>query len=260
MSRSTKKLAAVALAVITCCASTPSLSSVAGTGGSTEITQLMNNMELIYNGIDGAETALNTVRQYKKQLEQFQQTTKQFEQLGKGNFLKNANDLVKSLTGVNLYESALLSVKGSLIQQKKAYDKRMADAKARNMTMSEYQQVLEKKISDGDGIAKATMEYEQDTMKQVNEDYAFAREQQSILTAELSQSASIGVLNNQMNRIVQQNARLIAIMAKSINTDTIEKQTKESEKNQQTINMQNGLIGTEAFIRQRRENSLKTGN
>lgn len=45
--------------------------TVAGFGGSTEITQLMNNAELLKMGVDGAQTAVTTVNQYMVQIEQY---------------------------------------------------------------------------------------------------------------------------------------------------------------------------------------------
>jgi hypothetical protein len=67
----TPRIASLSLAVLLAIASLPAESgTVAGFGGSTEITQLANNVQLGLSYIEQVDIALNSARQYKLMLDQ----------------------------------------------------------------------------------------------------------------------------------------------------------------------------------------------
>jgi hypothetical protein len=203
--------------------------TVAGMGGSTEITQLMNNMELAAVGIDSAATSITQAQSYVMQ--QIQNYRQMLNALNTNPLTKLSNiaDVKKTLDNLKKFRSALTNLTGSVDKQKSFFDKRITEAKLLKLTAAQYIEKNAIEIEQGNEKAKARLVREEAILEQVEADYAFVKEKQDELGGDLGTNQALDVMNSQMNRIVQQNAQMIAIMAKANNSEINDKEIAERE-------------------------------
>ncbi len=202
----------LSIAVAGCVAGPVRASSVIG---STEPTQIMNNLELIKVALDGAITAKTTVEQYITQVQQFG-----IDKLNIAKLLGLPEGLVgdslKALNDMKAFKNALTSLHGSLGQQASAIEKRVMEARLSGRSWKTY---LEDVASDAGRYEKRAVErlkYEEQVIEQVQSDYQFARNLQSKIPDTVGQHQSIQMLNTQMNRVITQNAKMLEVVSATI--------------------------------------------
>lgn len=181
----------------------------------TEVTQLLNNAELIKVAMDGATTAAKTVEQYALQLQQYQNMLDNTQKLAS---LPGAlgQDSLKALGDLTAYKQALTQLTGSLDTQREAIDRRLTEARVSGRTWQEYMGGVAADVASGKQRAIERLKYEDQVIKQVQSDYEFARGLQSQIPATVGQHQSIQMLNTQMNRVITQNAKLLEVVSASI--------------------------------------------
>ena len=196
--------------------------------GSTEPTQIMNNLELIKVALDGAITAKKTVEQYITQVQQFG-----IDKLNIAKLLGLPEGLVgdslKALNDMRAFKDALSSLHGSLGQQASAIEKRVMEAR---LSGKDWKTYLEDVASDAGRYQQRAVErikYEEQIIEQVQADYQFARNLQSKIPDTVGQHQSIQMLNTQMNRVITQNGKLLEVISRSTSRDQIEKDAGKAE-------------------------------
>lgn len=211
-----------AFALAACCGV-----SVAGggmTGGATEITQILNNAELVKVAADGATTAQKTVQQYMTQLQQYQIQLQNIRGLD-GIPAGMGGDAMKAVNDMMRFKQALTNLTGSLGQQSSIMEQRMAEARVGGKGWNGYVQQVAADAASGNKRAIERLKYEESVLQQVQSDYQFARNVQEQIPATVGQHQSLQMLNAQMNRVITQNAKILEVLSA-----TVAKQAQEEHK------------------------------
>jgi P-type conjugative transfer protein TrbJ len=187
-------------------------SSGAAGGAATEVTQIMNNVQLAKSAADGALTAQNTVSQYLIQLEQYKTQLMNLQGLDPRVILATVRDTERQIANLASFKGALSRVQGSVAQQNQVYDQRFTEAKLLNLPWDQYIRRVSEDVNSGNGRAKARIEREEAVLMQVESDYAFARQKQQEIPAAVGQHQSLQLMNEQLNRLVTQNAQVITML------------------------------------------------
>ena len=222
----------------------------AATGGATELTQVANNVELVKSSLDTASIAQNTISKYLLQLQQYQAQVVNMTGVNPQTLATNTTDINSSYAAVQNYSSALQALQGSLATQQSAMDQRLVEAKLSNLSWPDYVNQVQAAASTGNEKAKARIANEQAVMQQVDSDYQFAREQQAQIPANVGVQQSLQQLNSQMNRVVTQNAQMIAIMAKANGSDKAADDTR-AVTSLQRAQIVDAAVQRQAALRQR---------
>lgn len=134
--------------------------SVAGFGGSTEITQIMNNLELVKQVMQEAETVRNTLQSamyLKKSLQQMDP-----RELAR--MLQRPLDEVRAMASMH-------DQLGGLIDSERDLFKRMGrfkdGAQSQNMTPSEYLKALSEQAAAGGEVYEKSLDADQKRIKDV---------------------------------------------------------------------------------------------
>jgi type IV secretion system protein TrbJ len=188
------------------------------TGVASEVTQLLNNGELIKVAIDDATTASTVVSQYATQIEQFN-----IDKLNIAALLGLppglAADSVSILRNLTSYKQAITQLQGSLSQEQQLMSSRLAEARLGGTDLQTYLANVARDVATGNGKAVVRLQQEDAALQQVQSDYEFARNLQDQIPATIGQQQSLQMLNAHMNRVVTQNAKVIELMTASLNRD-----------------------------------------
>lgn len=189
--------------------------TVAGFGGGTEVTQIMNNGELIKVSMDSAQTAVATASAHMTQLEQYRVQLMNAQGVDPNVFISNIRETAKVYKKLKGYSDSVTTLYGSLKNQVENIDENKMAAQMLNLTWDLYLQKTVNEAENGNEVAKKRIEYARDVMEQVDEDYKFVKEQMGEIGGAMGQHQSMKILNNQMNKLVSQNARISAMMARA---------------------------------------------
>lgn len=212
-------------AVVAACmaASLPS-HAAGGAGMATEFTQLANNVELAAGVSQQIKTVAQLAQQYALQLKQFEQQWLAGLPTQAMTVYSTIQGVQKELAAVSRYQQSLVQAGSSVQQLQTLIAQRQAQAKLANMPFDQYVAVQSALIERGDLRAKQRLSNESEVMAQVNEDLSFAREQSGKISGTLGVHQAVNLLNKQMNRMVLQNARVLALMAQERGTEAAEKE------------------------------------
>lgn len=221
-------------------------------GGATEFTQMMNNGELITVASSSTQQAITQANQYVKQIEQWQMQVRNLATLkdlpqGITQAVKSYNDYVK-------LRNSLTNLYGSLNQEKAALENRFTEANLLHMGWSEYQAAVAKDVAAKKQKAVTRMEQEQAILDQVQEDYTHAREMQDKVATTDGMHGALQLMNEQMNKLIVQNARLMQVITTTQMADSKTKIAEEAESAEKRRLIQDYLIKQEDAIRQRQSN------
>jgi conjugal transfer/entry exclusion protein len=208
-----------------------------GFAGATEVTQLLNNGELLKVASDGAVTAAKTVQQYMLQIQQYQTQLQNIQQLA-GLPAGLGTDAVKAYQSLNAYKNALTTLQGSVSQQRSVIDMRLTEARLSGMSWPTYLDSVQSDVNLHRGRAIERLQYEQTVLQQVQSDYDFARNLQSSIPTTVGVHQSVQMLNTQMNRVVTQNAKLLEVVSMTLNKAAEQDSQKALDKTQLTTNLE----------------------
>ncbi|TWO71461.1 hypothetical protein FN976_11130 [Caenimonas sedimenti] len=183
--------------------------------GATEPTQLMNNLELLKIAIDQALSAKKLIQKYALQMEQFGLEQLNIQSLA-GLPAGLAPDALKAFNDVMQYKQALENLQGSLTVQSRAIEQRMTEARLLGKGWKGYLVDVAAEASRREKRAIERLRYEETVIKQVQSDYAFARNLQNQIPSTVGQHQSIQMLNTQMNRVITQNGKLLEVVSASV--------------------------------------------
>ena len=210
-----KKLA-LALVISGLSVSTFSLAgSVAGFGGSTEITQLMNNAELLKLGVDTSQTSITTVNQYMMQIEQYRNqiiNTIGIDPMRSTQELAQLDDSYRRLSN---YRNQLVQTQGSMNTQLDAWDQRYTAAKVGNRTLAQQLQVEAQLRDQRNAVAIERARRDEEIMQEVNNDIVALRQAESEIPKSQGVNESIQNMHRTMNKIAYQNTRMIELLVAS---------------------------------------------
>lgn len=213
--------------------------------GATEITQILNNLQLVQVAMDGATTAQKTAQQYITQVQQYETQLQNIRGLPGlpagmgGDAMKAVNDMVR-------FKQALANLTGSLGQQSRIMQQRMAEARVGGKGWDSYVQQVSADAASGSKRAIERLNYEESVLQQVQSDYQFARNLQDQIPATVGQHQALQLLNAQMNRVVTQNAKMLEVMS-----GTISKQAQDEQKQAEA---KARALADQELMRQRHQN------
>lgn len=212
--------------------------------GATEPTQILNNLQLVVNGLEEAKTASTVVSQYQTQLQQYQTqlaNLKSLPQLPEG----LGPDVLKAAGDLNRYRGAIEQLTGSLSRQKSAMEQRLTEARLSGKDWASYVASIAADAASRNQRAISRIQYEEEVLQQVQQDYAFARNLQAQIPATVGQHQALQLMNSQMNRVVTQNAKLLEVMSSTLAQQS-EKDAEEAEGRARALSQQD-------LLRQRQE-------
>lgn len=189
--------------------------SVAGFGGSTEITQIMNNAELLKSGVDGAQTAVTTVNQYMVQIEQYRNQLINTVGIDPMKLNTQLNSLNTSYQQLASYRAQLIRTSGSMDNQLSSWDQRFTTAKVAGRTLKE-QLEAEAKLRDArNGAAIERAKRDEQIMQDVTNDIEQLRQAEADIPKSLGMNESIQNMHRTMNKIAFQNTKMIELLVES---------------------------------------------
>jgi P-type conjugative transfer protein TrbJ len=183
--------------------------------GATEPTQILNNLQLLTNGYEEAETAATVASQYATQLEQYQTQIANLKSLA-GLPAGLMEDAQQALSGLNNYKAAIQQLMGSLTQQKTAMEQRLTEARLSGKDWNSYVSAVAADAASKNQRAIDRLQYEESVLQQVQSDYSFARSLQSQIPSTVGQHQALQLMNSQMNRVVTQNAKLLEVISSTL--------------------------------------------
>lgn len=212
--------------------------------GATEPTQIMNNLQLLTNGMEEAKTAATVVSQYQTQLQQYQTQIANLKSLG-GLPEGLSGDSLQALSGLSNYKSAIQQLMGSLGQQRSVMEQRLTEARLSGKDWNSYVNAVAADAASKNQRAINRIQYEESVLQQVQSDYTFARNMQSQIPSTVGQHQALQLMNAQMNRVVTQNAKLLEVLSSTLSQQT-EKDAREAESMTKALSQQD-------LLRQRQE-------
>jgi type IV secretion system protein TrbJ len=204
------------------------------TGGSTEITQLLNNGQLMKQVIESVKTTYQLEIQTAMQIKQLWYDAQNLKNLGKDFVDGNMRVLqaeMNALQNINTYSNQLY---GNLSAFEKELKARQVEALNGGLSMSEYVKEQGRLIDNRNGKAQIRFENEKRLMKSIEEDYKMINKWGQQIPQNEGVQQSMGLLNTQMNYAVQQLSRVSEL-----------------------LNQQNDNIGKSEALAKRNEDQLR---
>lgn len=186
--------------------------SVMGTGGGTEVTQLMNNAELVKAGVDGAQTAVTTVNQYMMQIEQYRNQLINTVGMDPMKLNTQLNSLNTSYQQLSSYRDQLNRTSGSMNNQLSAWDLRFNTAKVAGRTLKEQLDAEASLRASRNGAAMERAKRDEQIMQEVNADIDQLRQTEADIPKSVGMNESIQNMHRTMNKIAFQNTKMIELL------------------------------------------------
>jgi hypothetical protein len=257
MSTSTK-VSSVAVAIAMALGSPGSNASPAGmTGVATEATQLLNNIEL----------ATQTLKQIRSMEELIQSTilhTKNWRQLlltnlplGQGDVVASTGDLALEIGEFQRYQTSLTNAGSSVEQLRQAIDARAVQASLRGTSFNDYINQEAVRIAEGNKQAKQRLITEKSIIDRANVDLNVAVANSETIHLAKGPTEAIGMLNRQVNQLVQQNARMSQIIANATGTEQALVKEKEAFNTSRASDAAQRLRQAETDSHQQSINAIK---
>ncbi len=217
----------LAAAVVVSLVSSPLPANAGGglTGGATEITQMLNNAQLLDQVAQQAKTVSQLVQTYRVTYDQLQQ------QVLAGTSIGNIGigDIMKVKSDLDGYQSALRGLNGDLGSMGRVFDTRITEARLSNLTLEGYVRREAGRIDQGNAQAKARVSREMAQAEQINRDVQLVRDMGDKIPATVGVHASTQLLNSQMNMMLQQMTRLVAATNEAQGSDKANEALRRSE-------------------------------
>lgn len=193
-----------------------------------ESTQWLNNFELAASGSE-------LIAQTKTQLDQYQNQLLQYkEMINAGKRLQGSlsgltvNGIASELTKVRSMKNSLTSLNNGLQYMSANLTTRLNEAQIRKMSWAEYVQMEGENIRRKNDRAIARLEAERQVYDSIEEDYAMAKAWGDQISETEGVHQSMGLLNTQMNRLIQQNARIVQLAAQAQGGDKANAEVEEA--------------------------------
>lgn len=221
--------------------------SVAGTGGSTEITQIMNNGELIAQVRQQAATVSQLAQSYVVQYNQLR------EQILSGTKITglSISDVLKIKGDIEGYQRSLKTLGRDLEGLENMFDARMLEAKLKKMSFNDYIASESARVNSDNQAAKARVARERAMAKQVQDDIVQVKEYGRRVDQTVGVHESSQLLNGQMNLMLQQMTRLVSLTAEAQGSDKAEQLNNEAATRERVFQNAQELKSAKDGLRQR---------
>lgn len=198
------------------------------TGGALEVTQWFNRGTMLSQLEQQVQQAATLASQYSTQLQQYQTQIKAGLNIANVVPGLNLDGLVKEIQNVSQYKKAIDAVAGDVNSLSTTWKSRLIEAQLGNMTLDQYAKYQGDLIAQKNQRAISRIENEQRMFSSVQEDYSLANEYASRISSTSGIHESMGLMNTQMNRLIQQNARMVALAAQAQGSDKAQAENQKA--------------------------------
>lgn len=207
------------------------------TGGATEVTQLLNNFQLIAQVYEQVRTVSELVTSNIHLYNQLKEQIRAGLSIGG----VSLGDVLKLKSDLESYQTAIKKLGADLPQLGRIFDLRMTEARLQNISLETYVTREAKRISQGNSMAKARVAREIAQIEQIKKDYALVRELGDKIPSTSGVHASSQLLNSQMNVMLQQMTRLVTLTQEAQGSDKAIAMDKETNAREAAMQVQQGL-------------------
>lgn len=188
-------------------------------GGALEVTQWFNRGTMLSQLEQQIQQVAALASQYSTQLQQYQTQIK--AGLNISDILPGVNlqGLVTEVNNVTKFKKSLDAIAGDVSMLSTDWKGRLIEAQMGKMTLSQYAQQQSDQLAQGNQRAIARIQNEQRMFAAVQDDYDVANQYASKISQTSGVQESMGLMNTQMNRLIQQNARMVALAAQAQGSD-----------------------------------------
>lgn len=201
----------------------------AAPGGALEMTQWLNHMALLDQLSESRAAVGSLVQQYATQLQQFEEQLRAGRASGTETSGLTLEGLAKEIRALRQYGAAFDSLTGGLDRLKQSFDARLLEARLKNMTLADYATAEQQAIVSGNARAKARLDTEARMMLSIEEDHRLAQRWGEQISGTEGVHQAMGLMNAQMNRVIQQNARVVQLLAQAQGTDKALQEAEEAD-------------------------------
>jgi len=197
--------------------------TVAGNGGSTELTQLVNEGQLMATNVNTAQSAIQTINQYELMV-------REAMQLNPALLSTLAPNTAKDIQAAESYKSEVTQLVGNLNQAKANTQDLFTDMSLKGLTPQQY---VQQAITNANGMqshVESMLSNIKTSMDGVSDTYGKVQGYESQIPQVAGTQGSLQLLNSQMDTLLTQNARLQQTIATdeestaAVNTANIQKQ------------------------------------
>lgn len=247
------KIAATAAAVFLSCASGSAMAGGGAlTGGSTEITQILNNGELIAQLRQQIATVNQLAQTYVVQYNQLR------EQILANTKIAglSISDVLKMKSDMEAYQNSLKSLGRDLGSLEKMFDSRLVEAKLKKMSFADYLSSEAAKVNSNNQAAKARLDRERAMASQVQNDIVQVKEYGRRVDSTVGVHESTQLLNGQMNLMLQQMTRLVSLTAEAQGSDKAVQLNDEAAAREAMRTRAEGLKQADDALRTRSDETI----
>jgi conjugal transfer/entry exclusion protein len=229
---------------------TASSASAGGGGlgaGATEITQIMNNTELIASVQQQAATVSKLAQSYIVQYNQLREQITAGVKIGG----VSLGDVLKMQSDMAAYQTALKKLGTDLSGFQNTIDSRSIEAKLQNLSLKDYISRESQRVQSGNDQAKARVQREIAQAEQIKADITTVRSLGSKIEGTEGVHSATQLLNAQMNVMLQQMTRLVSLTSEAQGSDKAAAIAKEAADREAARAVADQVISNEAAIRNR---------
>jgi len=191
--------------------------SVAGNGGSTEITQIMNNAEL------GMQTVQEEMSYVQHQMNTYYSMLQQ-KPIGVGQFSVSSGDIQSKFQAATGMYQRLTGLYGSVSNMKDFSMQRFQSFAATGLDWNSYVSREKSMVQNRNDRYGFLNSQERDSIESVKKNYDAVQQYQEQIGSTLGTHGAMTVMNGQMNTLLGQTNQMLEQMAVHNTSDTADKQ------------------------------------
>lgn len=215
--------------------------------GATEFTQMLNNGELIASVAKQAQTVRTLAESYVVQYNQLREQLLAGAKIGG----LSLGDVMKMQADMTAYQNSLKSLGADLATFKNTIDTRTIEARLQNLSLQDYVAREAQKVQNGNEQAKARIAREAAQAEQIKADINTVRTLGAKIEGTEGIHSAAQLLNAQMNVMLQQMTRLVALTNEAQGSDKAAALAKEAADREAARAASDQIIQNEAAIRNR---------
>ncbi|WP_054286931.1 hypothetical protein [Gulbenkiania mobilis] len=199
------------------------------TGGSTEVTQLLNNAQLLDVNMstvsslaEQIESKITLANQYVLQGQQYITQMKQLKNMVPEEIVQTYRDAVELKAKYDNLHGAVSDLYGDLQDAKASADVIFQDMSMKGLTPEQYLQKIRNNENRAKERVKGMLTNMSNSMKTVQTSYEQVRKFQAQIPASEGIHSSMQTMNSQMNALLAQNGQFLELHMKALE-DTTEK-------------------------------------
>lgn len=214
------------------------------TGGATEITQILNNTELMAMLGESTQQTAQMVQQSVTQAQllwhDIENLKKLKDSFSKGQLIAMAKEAAKVLA----IQLATEDLHGDLNELMDSIKARQIEAAKQGLTTAQYVTIQKSLIDGNNAAASIRIKREQQIIESIKDDHKQINELAEQIPHNRGMQEQLGLMNTQMNKSLQQLARVSELLAQS--NDNVGKANAIADRNSAMIKNREMLLRNQA--------------